>query len=73
MMPDADIYAVKVLDSSGNGYISDVIEGIEWCIKNDIDILNMSLGMPTDSKALHDVIIQANQHPQNVPDVHAKR
>jgi subtilisin family serine protease len=26
---DSEIYAVKVLDSSGSGQISDVIEGIE--------------------------------------------
>jgi subtilisin len=44
MAPDADLYAVKVLDSSGNGYVSDVIEGIDWAINNDIDILNMSVG-----------------------------
>ena len=61
MLPDADLYSVKVLDSSGNGYISDVIEGIDWYIKNHIDILNMSLSMPNDSQALHDVIIQADK------------
>lgn len=33
MVPNADLYAIKVLDSSGNGYISDIIEGLGWAIK----------------------------------------
>ena len=57
--PEAEIYAVKALDSTGNGYISDVIEGIEWCIENDMDIINLSLGMVNDSSILHESIINA--------------
>lgn len=44
MAPEASIYAVKVLKSSGSGYTSDVIRGIEWVIANDMDIISMSLG-----------------------------
>ena len=58
--PDAEIYAVKALDSFGNGYVSDVIESIEWCIDNDIDIINMSIGMSADSEALHETIVDAS-------------
>jgi len=32
--PDAEVYAVKVLDQFGGGRISDVIEGIEWAVQN---------------------------------------
>jgi subtilisin family serine protease len=35
---DSELYAVKVLDSSGNGQISDLIEGIEWAVENDMAI-----------------------------------
>lgn len=59
VLPEAELYAVKALDSTGNGYVSDVIEGIEWCIENDIDIINMSIGMTNDSMALHEVVIRA--------------
>lgn len=59
MIPNADLYAIKALDSNGNGYVSDIIEGIDWSIKNDIDIINMSLGMTNNSVALHDIIIRA--------------
>jgi subtilisin family serine protease len=46
--PDARIVAVKVLDNSGAGYMSDWIAGINWVVANratyDISIINMSLG-----------------------------
>ena len=56
----SDIYAVKVLDNNGYGTISQVIQGIEWSMNNDINIVSMSFGTLKDSKALHDIIIQAN-------------
>ncbi|MCX8159001.1 MAG: S8 family serine peptidase, partial [Candidatus Pacearchaeota archaeon] len=44
--PEAKIVAIKALDSSGNGYISDVIKGIEWCTNNaslfNISVISMS-------------------------------
>jgi subtilisin len=57
--PQADLYAIKVLGSNGSGYLSDVIEGIDWGIANGMDVLNMSLGTPTDSQLLHDAVIRA--------------
>ena len=42
--PEADIYAVKVLDQNGSGNYSSIISAIEWAIDNDMDIINMSLG-----------------------------
>ena len=50
--PEADLYAVKVLDSSGSGYVSDVIAGIEWSVNNSMDIISMSLGLDSDSTDL---------------------
>lgn len=52
--PDVELYAVKVLDSYGNGRISDVIEGIEWSVLNNMDIISMSLGTDVYSQALDD-------------------
>lgn len=31
------------MDQTGNGYLSDIIEAIDWSIANDMDVLNMSL------------------------------
>jgi len=42
--PSAYLYAVKVLNARGSGYFSWLIAGLEWCIKNKIDVVNMSLG-----------------------------
>lgn len=50
--PEASIYAVKSLDSTGSGYISDIIGGIDWSIQNHMDIINMSLGSKSSSTAL---------------------
>ena len=42
--PEAHLYGIKVLDSSGSGSWSDVIAGIQWSIYNDMQIISMSLG-----------------------------
>ncbi|MGM5488699.1 MAG: S8 family peptidase, partial [Nanobdellota archaeon] len=46
--PEANIIAVKVLDSGGSGYSSDIIAGIDWCVSNaqnyNISVISMSLG-----------------------------
>ena len=43
--PGADLFAVKVLGEDGSGPLSSVIEGIEWSVKQDIPVINMSLGI----------------------------
>ncbi len=50
--PSARLYSVKVLDKTGNGNMSDVIDGLVWATKNRMDVVNMSLGAPEGSDAL---------------------
>ncbi|MEC1663160.1 subtilisin AprE [Bacillus halotolerans] len=57
--PSASLYAVKVLDSTGSGQYSWIINGIEWAISNNMDVINMSLGGPTGSTALKTVVDKA--------------
>jgi len=57
--PRVALYAVKVLDSRGNGYYSDIIAGIAWCIEHDMQVINLSLGGYEDVPILHDAIAQA--------------
>lgn len=57
--PEADLYAIKVLSASGSGYYSDIIEGVEWAINNNMQVINMSLGGSTDYAPLHDALIAA--------------
>ena len=42
--PGSSVMAVKVLDSSGQGYEGDIIAGIEWCSDQNADIISISLG-----------------------------
>lgn len=58
--PSARLYAVKVLDRRGSGYISDVIEGIDWAIANGMQVINLSLGTTADIQSFHDAIVRAH-------------
>lgn len=52
--PGASLYGVKVLDKAGSGYVSSIINGINWSISNGIQVINMSLGTSSDVQSLHD-------------------
>lgn len=51
MAPEAQILPVKVLNSSGTGKVSQIIDGIGWAVRKKVDIINMSLGAPKYSEA----------------------
>lgn len=59
--PEIYLYAVKVLDRTGSGWLSDLIEGMEWCVNNKMEVINMSLGSSSDNQSFHDAIIKAYQ------------
>jgi subtilisin len=50
--PRATVYPIKAFDHNGTAFVSDIILGIEWCIRNQMDVVNMSFGMKTRSKSL---------------------
>ncbi len=60
--PNSSLVAVKVLDSSGSGYSSDIAAGVDYCVNNQdkfgIDVISMSLGGSTeyDSECSSDLI-----------------
>lgn len=61
MAPGARLWGVRVLDNAGNGFVSDVIAGIDWVTARSdvIEVANMSLGWTeTNSEAspAHDAI-----------------
>lgn len=59
--PKASLYAVKALDAYGMGYLSDLIEGLDWCIRNGIDVVNMSLGTLEENQSFHEAISRAHE------------
>lgn len=59
--PKIDLYAVKVLDRRGSGYLSDVIEGLDWAIQNGMQIVNMSLGTTSNVQSFYDAVKRVNQ------------
>lgn len=68
--PKAVLYAVRVLDASGSGYVSDVAKGIVEAVKgpdnipgtnDDADVISMSLGGP-DSQTLRNAVLYAYSH-----------
>lgn len=59
--PKIYLYAVKVLDRSGSGWLSDIIEGLDWCIKNGIQVVNLSLGASSGNQSFYDAIKKTYQ------------
>lgn len=53
---NVELYSVKVIDGKGKGYISSVIQGIEWAINQNINVINLSFVSTEDSKLLHQAI-----------------
>lgn len=59
--PEAEIYAIKALNSSGLGNLSNVIAGIEWAIEKNVDVINLSLTSEQDSSFLEKALNRAYQ------------
>ncbi|MBY0598811.1 S8 family peptidase [Bacillus bingmayongensis] len=59
--PSSKIYSLKVLDKKENGKYSNIIQAIEWSIKNNIRIISMSFGGYQKSDALESAINKAHE------------
>lgn len=57
--PDAEVYPIKVLDKFGEGNVSDVIRGVDWCIENGIQVINMSFALKENDVELRNSIQRA--------------
>jgi subtilisin len=61
--PDAEIYAIKVSDARGKGSFSGLVKGIDWSIKNGMDVVTMSITGKGGSEALAKAVEAAySQH-----------
>src|SRR5690606_37466456 len=57
--PRAELFPVRVLDESGSGSLSTLIDGLTWCVQAGIEIANISLGSPVGSTALERAVRRA--------------
>ncbi|ELJ9201032.1 S8 family serine peptidase [Staphylococcus pseudintermedius] len=58
---DIVIYDAKVLNHHGNGRLEDTISALDWAIKNNVDIINMSYGFTKNYPELHRKIKEAHE------------
>lgn len=59
--PRSTVYPVKAFDYNGSAFVSDIVMGIDWCVRTGVDIINMSFGMQTRSRTLLEVVTKAHQ------------
>jgi minor extracellular protease Epr len=57
---DVELYDVKVLNSKGKGSVEDLISAIEWCMAEQVDIINISFGFQSENEDLKRVIEKAS-------------
>ena len=57
--PGVDLYALKILNSAGEGEYSGLIAALGWAVTNDMDVVNMSLGAHEPSAALQAAVVAA--------------
>lgn len=58
--PAIDLYAVKVLDRRGSGWLSDIIEGLDWAITNGMQVVNMSFGTSSYNESFETAVKKVN-------------
>ena len=57
--PEAELYAIKVFPG---GFVSDLVEAVEWCTANRIDVVSLSLGSSKPSSLLAAALARADAH-----------
>ncbi|WP_155988634.1 S8 family serine peptidase [Paenibacillus massiliensis] len=59
---NVELYSVKVIGMDGKGYASNIINGLNWAIENNIKVINMSFVGNEYSESLHEAIQLAREH-----------
>lgn len=59
--PKVSLYAVKAFNKDGTAKLSNILKAIDWCIDNDMDIINMSFGFNESSPTFREAIVRCYQ------------
>ncbi|WP_202076669.1 S8 family peptidase [Caldalkalibacillus salinus] len=57
--PQLALYSIKAFNKDGSASLSSILSGIDWAIRQNIRILNMSFGLDDHIPALHDAVRRA--------------
>jgi len=57
--PKSKIYFIKAMDDAGRGGPAQLVQAIEWAIRQKVDIISISAGMFVDFKPLHKSVKKA--------------
>lgn len=60
--PEVEIYDIKVLDENGVGEVDDLIEALDYSMKNNVDIVNISFGFQLNDKKLKEKVKEVSQN-----------
>lgn len=60
--PNVELYSVKVFDMNNEAPMSRIIEGINWCVEHNVDIIKMSFGTSRYSEILEEAIRYADKN-----------
>jgi len=66
--PQVTILPVRVLDASGNGTLSSVVNGLQYAVNQHAAIANLSFSSATDSNWLHNAVQNARSNGMTVVD-----
>ena len=59
---NCSLMPIKVLDADGEGYYSDIVDGIYWAVDNGADIINLSLGGEENLQSMEEAVDYAWEH-----------
>lgn len=60
MNPNVDIYSARVLDEENEAPVSRIVEGIQWAMEMEVNIIEIGFGIDRDSQELYEAIQKAH-------------
>jgi len=60
--PRATLLPLKAFDSSGNGFLSDILRAVYFAVRNGSNVINMSFDFKASSAELNNALDYANQN-----------